>query len=115
MQWLEGRDPKHEELTDPTSSTENKKLRAEALLDCNQAKRPALDDDNESSDEETECTSIKSFDVALTLSKDLLLSLIERGEGAAEDQQKVISALEDAKLKLSRNSKQSTLHDFVKQ
>ena len=84
-------------------------------MDCNQAKRPALDDENESSDEETECTSIKSFDVALTLSRNLLLLLIEREEGAAEDQRKVISALEDAKLKLSRNSKQSTLHDFVKQ
>ena len=45
-------------------------------------------------------TSIKSLDVVLTLSKDLLLFLVEKGEEeAAENQQKVISSLEVVKLK----------------
>ena len=60
-------------------------------------------------------TSIKSLDVVLTLSKDLLLFLVEKGEEeAAENQQKVISSLEDAKLKLRVNySKQTTLDGFI--
>ena len=50
-------------------------------------------------------TSIKSLDVVLTLSKDLLLFLFEKGkEEAAENQQKVISSLEDVKLKLGVKS-----------
>ena len=52
--------------------------------------------------------------MALTLAKDLSLFLEERGdEVAVENQQKVISALQDAKLK--RATKQSTLFDFVHQ
>ena len=62
------------------------KLRADAVLDYSQAKRPALEYDNDSSDEEVECTSIKSFDVAMTLSKDLLLFLIEKGEAGGGSQ-----------------------------
>ena len=62
------------------------------------AKRPALEQD-ESSDEDEEVTSIQTYDTALTLAKDLQLFLVSIGEEkAAEDQQKVISALEDAKL-----------------
>ena len=39
--------------------------------------------------------------MALTPSNDLMLFLVEKGEEeAAENQQKVISSLEDAKLKL---------------
>ena len=56
-------------------------------------------------------TNIKSLDIALTLSKDLMLCLVEKVEaGAAENQQKVIPSLEDAKFKLhvSKNSKQTT-------
>ena len=50
-------------------------------------------------------TSIKLLDVVLTLSKDLLLFLVEKGEEeAAENQQKVISSLEDIKLKLGVKS-----------
>ena len=50
-------------------------------------------------------TSNKSLDVVLTLSKDLLLFLFEKGkEEAAENQQKVISSLEDVKLKLGVKS-----------
>ena len=68
-------------------------LREEAIADCSQSKKPALEEDDESSDEEdVQCTSIRSLDVAMTLSKDLLLYLIERGEeDVAEHQQKVIS------------------------
>ena len=60
-------------------------------------------------------TSIKSLDVVLTLSKDLLLFLVEKGEEeAAENQQKVISSLEDVKLKLRINySKQTNLDGFI--
>ena len=59
-------------------------------------------------------TSIKSLDVVLTLSKDLLF-LFEKGEEeAAENQQKVNSSLEDAKLKLRVNySKQTNLDGFI--
>ena len=65
-------------------------------------------------EEDLQCSSIQSFDVALTLAKDLSLFLEERGdEVAVENQQKVISALQDAKLK--RATKQSTLFDFVHQ
>jgi hypothetical protein len=43
-----------------------------------------------------------------------MLFLVEKGE-AAENQQKVISFLEDAKLKLHVNySKQTTLDGFIK-
>ena len=59
-------------------------------------------------------TSIKSLDVVLTLSKDLLF-LVEKGEEeAAENQQKVNSSLEDVKLKLRVNySKQTNLDGFI--
>ena len=50
----------------------------------------------------------------MTLSKDLLLFLIERGEeDVAEHQQKVISNLEDTKLKLTIKTRQRTLHEFI--
>ena len=55
--------------------------------------------------------------MALTPSKDsdLMLFLVEKGEEeAAENQQKVISSLEDAKLKLRVNySKQTILDGFI--
>ena len=80
-------------------------------------KRLELDaEEDESSDEEVEdheCSSIQSFDVALMLAKDLLLFLEEKGEAAAESQQKVISALQDAKL--TRPTRQSTFFDFIHQ
>ena len=62
-------------------------------------------------------TSIKLLDVVLTLSKDLLLFLVEKGEEeAAENQQKVISSLEDVKLKLGVNySRQTNLDGFIQQ
>ena len=67
---------------------------------------------NECSDEEVKNTSIQSFDVALMLAKDMLLFLEEKGEEeAAENQQKFVSALQDAKLK--RVAKQSSLYDFA--
>lgn len=60
-----------------------------AVVDTPAAKRPALDDG--SSEEEVQCTSIKSFDVALTLARDLQLFLTEKGEEkAVEDQQSYI-------------------------
>ena len=44
------------------------------------------------------------FDTALTLARDLLKFLEEKGEDkAAEDQHKVISALQDAKLQNYKN------------
>lgn len=72
-------------------------LRVEVLEDCSQPKKAAIgnedEDDSDSSDEDLECTSIKSLDVALTLAKDLMLFLVEKGEEeAAENQQKVISS-----------------------
>ena len=43
--------------------------------------------------------SIKSFDIAMTLGKDLLLFFVEKGEEeAAEDQQKALSVLKNAEL-----------------
>ena len=93
-------------------------LRVEVLEDCSEPKRPALGNENDShsSDEELECTSIRSLDVALTLAKDLMLFLVEKGEEeAAENQQKVISSLEIAKLKLHVNhTKQTTLDSFLR-
>ena len=72
------------------------------------------EEDESSDDEDLECSSIQSFDVALTLARDLLLFLEERREeAAAENQQKVISALQDAKL--TRPTRQSTLLDFIHQ
>ena len=77
------------------------------------AKRPALELD-ESSDEEEAITSIQTYDTALTLAKDLQLFLVSKGEEkAAEDQQKVISALEDAKLSARMHAKQSSLVDYI--
>ena len=93
------------------------RLRAEVVTDGSPPKKATIEKENtsDSSDEEVECTSIRSLDVALTLSKDLLLFLVEKGEEeAAENQQKVISSLEDAKLKLQVNySKQTTLDGFI--
>ena len=77
-------------------------------------KRPELDteQDESSNEEEVESTSIQSFDTALMLAKDLLLFLEDKGEeAAAENQQKVISALQDAKLR--RPTKQSSLYEFA--
>lgn len=78
------------------------------------AKRPALELD-ESNDEEEAITSIQTYDTALTLAKDLQLFLVSKGkERAAEDQQRVISALEDAKLSARiTHAKQSSLRDFI--
>ncbi len=98
---------------------------------CSQAQIP------DSYDKEVLCTSIKTFDLALTLARDLQLFLIEKDEEkAAENQQKVISTLQDAKLKMSTcatqkhatrksvmqgaarkraNARQSTLHEFIQQ
>ena len=76
-------------------------------------------EEEESSDEEDEenevVTSIQSFDTALTLARDLLLFLVGKGEEkAAEEQQRVISTLEDAKLSARIiNAKQTTLLDFI--
>lgn len=65
-------------------------------------------------EEEDQCKSIKTFDVALTLTKDLLLFLEEKGEEkAAEAQQSVVSALQDAKLR--KFTKQTNLYDFMHQ
>ena len=101
------------------------KFRTTVVSECESAaKRPALEQD-ESSVEEEQVTSILSFDTALTLAKDLLLFLLSKGEEkAAEDQQRVISTLEDAKLsarmknaKLSarmKNAKQTSLMDYMK-
>ena len=90
-------------------------LREEAIADYSQYKKPALEEDDESSDEEdVQCTSTRSLDVAMTLSKDLLLFFIERGEeDAAEYQQKVISNMEDTKLKLTIKTRQRALHEFI--
>ena len=73
------------------------------------AKRPALEQDESSDEEEEEqVTSILSFDTALTLAKDLLLFLLSKGEEkVAEDQQRVISTLEDAKI-VSKDEKCKT-------
>ena len=78
------------------------------------AERPALEQD-ESSDEDEEVTSIQTYDTALTLAKDLHLFIVSKGEEkAAEDQQKVISALEDAKLSARITyAKQTSLMDFM--
>ena len=81
------------------------------------AKRPALEQDESSDEEEEEqVTSILSFDSALTLAKDLLLFLLSKGEEkAAEDQQRVISTLEDAKSSARmKNAKQTSLMDYMK-
>ena len=91
-------------------------MRVEAVTDSGQPKKSALEKENnsDSSDEEVECTSIKSLDVALTLSKDQMFLVEKREEEAADNQQKVISSLEDAKLKLQVNySKQTTLDGFI--
>ena len=84
-------------------------------MDCSQAKKSALEEEDnyDSSDEEVKCTSIKLLPVALTLAKDLMLFLVEKGEEEAiEHQQKVISSLEDAKFKLHvfKKSTQTTLN-----
>ena len=50
----------------------------------------------------------------MTLSKDLLLFLIERGErDVAEHQQKFISNMEDTKLKLTIKTRQRALNEFI--
>jgi hypothetical protein len=52
-------------LGDTDGSNWREGLRAEAITDCSQAKKSALEDEDnsDSSDEEVECTSIKSLDV----------------------------------------------------
>ena len=51
----------------------------------------------------------------MTPSRDILLFLVSNGEErAAEDQQNVISALENAKLKSLLHAKQTTLHACLK-
>ena len=85
-------------LGDTSESNWREGLQAEAITNCSQTKKED-EDNSDSSDEEVECTSIKSLDVALTLSNDLMLFLVEKGEEeAAENQQRVISSLEDAKF-----------------
>lgn len=81
---------------------------------ASEAKRPALEQD-ESSDEEEEVTSIQSYDTALTLFKDLQLFLVSKGEEkAVEDQQNVISALENAKVSARlKNATQTCKMDFM--
>ena len=92
------------------------KLRTTVVSECGStAKRPALEQEESSDEEEEEqVTSIQSFDTALTLAKDLLLFLLSKGEEkAAEDQQRVISTLEDAKLSSRiKNAKQTSLFDY---
>ena len=73
------------------------------------------DDDDGSDDDSTDevpSSSIQSFDAALSLSNDLLLFLLEKGEETAvEDQQR---ALQEAKLRIQMSkAKQTTLHDFM--
>ena len=92
-------------------------LRVEVVAYSSPPKKAALEKENNSdSSDEVECTKInRGLDVALTPSKDLMLFLVEKGEEeAAENQQKVISSLEDAKLKLRVNySEQTTLDGFI--
>ena len=73
------------------------------------------EDNSDSSDHKdvNEGTSIKSIDVALMFSRDLQLFLIQKGEAnAAEYQQRVISILQDAKIRDSINAKQTVSDDF---
>ena len=66
------------------------------------------DESSEEEEEEPEISSITSVDVAMALSKDLLLFLLDKGqEEAAQYQQKIISTLQD--VKLSNKKGQSTL------
>ena len=52
------------------------KFRTTVVSECESAaKRPALEQDESSDEEEEQVTSIQSFDTALTLAKDLLLFL----------------------------------------
>ena len=74
-----------------------------AAVDYPATKKVALldEEDNSASSNQkdvNEGTSIKAIDVALALSRDLQLFLIEKGEeAAAEYQQRVISILQDKK------------------
>lgn len=105
-------------IDETENSDWQEQLRAEALADITQPKKSAVEEEQniDSSDEEVECSTIQSVDTALTLSKDLLLFLVEKGEEeAAENQQKVISSLEEAKVKMNASfSKQTTLDCFMK-
>ena len=80
------------------------------------AKHQELEEENKSSgdEEEEEPTSIKSYDTALTLARDLMKFLEEKGEDkVAEGQHKVLSAFQD--VKLQNYKKQSTVYDFIHQ
>lgn len=91
------------------------KLRTIVVSECESAaKRPAFEEEESSDEEEEQVTSIQGIDTALTLAKDLLLFLASKGEEkAVEDQQRVISTLEDAKLLAKiKNAKQTSLMDY---
>ena len=55
-----------------------------------------------------QCSSIKSFDAAVTLATDLYLFLVEKGEEQATDNQQVLSAIQDVKLS---DKTKSSLHE----
>lgn len=98
------------------ASEGNWRERMRADVCSNAAKRPALDGNestcSEEEEEEPEVSSITSVDVAMLLSKDLLLFLLDKGqEQAAEYQQKIISTLQD--VKLNNKKSQSTIMDYI--
>ena len=66
------------------------------------------EESSERDEEEVQCSSIKSFDVAVTLATDLYLFLAEKGEEQATDNQQVLSAIQDVKLS---DKTKSSLHE----
>ena len=71
------------------------KLCSIVVVDSDQAKRPALEEEesSEGEEEEVRCSSVKSFDVAVTLATDLYLFLVEKGEEQATE-----NFIQDVKL-----------------
>ena len=71
--------------------------------------------EQDKSSDEDEVTSTQSYDTALTLAKNLQFFLVSKGkEKAVEDQQNVISVLENAKVSaIIRNATHTSMMDFM--
>ena len=71
--------------------------------------------EQDKSSDEDEVTSTQSYDTALTLAKNLQFFLVSKGkEKAVEDQQNVISVLENAKVSaIITNATHTSMMDFM--
>ena len=75
--------------------------------------RVEVDEDSEDDEDEPERSSITSYDVALSLSSDLIQFLPQNKEEAAAGAMfNVITLLEGAKVNMEMKRKQSSIQDY---